>query len=258
MQNEFFDWYASIEDRFEVDNFNAIDVEDDDDDEEQEEDDDEDDEDEDDEDKDDDEDEDVEGEEEDEETCNRQWSWLSTKQQGRRWSLSTVNHIAITSNHAGKVAGSCIGQDSYETDHLGAEKNVSLLFSPYALFSVFLAEQFPWRDSIAPINPIVLPTLLSYKAFHKRSKKGRKRKQKNNTGKGPQATVAVDLNIATTAVDQSVVVGEVVSIESNVLRVAFADDAGREYGFNNNLFRISSSDRPVRDSLPSLATSGSA
>ena len=69
MQNEFFDWYASIEDRFEVDNFNAIDVEDDDDDEEQEEDDDEDDEDEDDEDKDDDdEDEDVEGEEEDEET----------------------------------------------------------------------------------------------------------------------------------------------------------------------------------------------
>ena len=190
-------------------------------------------------------------------TCNRQWSWLSTKQQGRRWSLSTVNHIAITSNHAGKVAGSCIGQDSYETDHLGAEKNVSLLFSPYALFSVFLAEQFPWRDSIAPINPIVLPTLLSYKAFHKRSKKGRKRKQKNNTGKGPQATVAVDLNFATTAVDQSVVVGEVVSIESNVLRVAFADDAGREYGFNN-LFRTSSSDRPVRDSLSSPAASGSA
>ena len=78
-----------------------------------------------------------------------------------------------------------------------------------------------------PINPIVLPQLQSYKAFHKRSKKGQKRKQKNNTGKGPQATVAVDLNIATTAVDQPAVVREVVSIESNVLRVAFADDAGR-------------------------------
>ena len=135
MQNEFFDWYASIEDRFEVDNFNAIDVEDDDDDEEQEEDDDEDDEDEDDEDKDDEE------EEEDEEIWNRQWSWLSSKQQGRRWSLSTADHIAITGNHARKVAESCIGQNSYETDHLGAEQKVSLLFLPYALFAEFLMEQ---------------------------------------------------------------------------------------------------------------------
>ena len=121
---------------------------------------------------------------------------------------------------------------------------------------VFLEEQITWRDGIVSIAHIVLPQI-QFKAIHERSKKGRKRKQKNNKGKGPQATVAVDLNSATTAVGQSVVVGEVVSIESNVLRVAFADDAGREYGFIN-LFRIASSNRPVRDSLPSLATSGSA